>query len=125
MSQTIEEVTRERDDALRIIANPQTRCDTAEKRAAELEEYATAKARVNDRLNEELETAKKGVTRWFTFGQDHTHRYGETTLDRDIVVQITDPNPRAVMFAHFGRKWSCEYDELPDMGKYPRGVFVL
>lgn len=67
-------------------------------------------------------------TSYFTFGQNHTHRYGETTLDCDIVVKITAEDPRARMFELFGQEWSMEYDEIPQekLDKYyHRGIFEI
>jgi hypothetical protein len=127
MNQTIEEIARERDDALRIIANLQTRCDAAEKRVAELEEYTLVQQRVNDRINEDLGKLrpKKLSTSWFTFGQDHFHQHGEMVLNKDTVLKITAQNPRQVMLELFGRKWSGEYDSTPDMTKYPGGILVM
>lgn len=61
-------------------------------------------------------------TRYFTFGQSHTHSFNGKTLDKDIVVKITSTSPRDTMFELFGNKWAMEYDELPDMSFYPRGV---
>ena len=62
-------------------------------------------------------------TAYFTFGQDHTHRLHNITLDKDIVIAITDEAPRAEAFALFGTKWSLQYDEQPDMKYFPRGVY--
>lgn len=65
------------------------------------------------------------TTSYFTFGQGHVHSVNGCTFDKDIVVKITAEDPRQVMFDTFGRKWSHEYTELPDMRWYPRGVYVL
>ncbi len=65
---------------------------------------------------------------YFTFGQSHTHRYGEVTLDCDGVVEIESDNPakaRELMFETFGQKWAFQYTErtyLPDY--FPRGVVL-
>jgi hypothetical protein len=62
-------------------------------------------------------------TKWFTFGQGHVHSVGGFTFDKNIVVQITAPDPRTVMFETFGDKWAMEYDQIPDVAKYfPRGI---
>jgi len=64
-------------------------------------------------------------TSWFTFGQDHVHHHGDVLLDKDIVVKITDQDPRLRMFELFGRKWAEEYNREPDLSYYPRGVIEL
>lgn len=61
-------------------------------------------------------------SKYFTFGQSHAHAVGGFTYDKDIVVKIVSPNPRASMFELFDDKWAFEYDEKPDMSFYPRGV---
>lgn len=69
----------------------------------------------------------ESTTRWFTFGSGQAHRINGFTYDPDIVVEITAPDPRAVMEQWFGMKWSMEYGSLDDVGMewYPRGVKVL
>lgn len=67
----------------------------------------------------------KMKTSYFSFGQAHAHSVNNTTFDRDCIVKITAPVPRDVMTQHFGKQWAFEYDELPDMKYYPRGVFEL
>ena len=65
---------------------------------------------------------------YFTFGQTHTHSCSGKTLDKDIVVCIkakSSNQARDRMFELFGAKWSMQYDELPDMSYYPRGVYNL
>ena len=47
-------------------------------------------------------------TRWFTFGQCHAHAVDGFTYDKDVVVQITAPEPRDVMVETFGTEWSHE-----------------
>ena len=66
-------------------------------------------------------------TSYFTFGQDHAHRIPNITLDKDIVIKITDDNPRKVMFDYFGAKWSQEYDNVESihMEYYSRGIYDL
>lgn len=61
-------------------------------------------------------------TSYFTFGQTHAHSIGGFTFDRNIVVKITDENPRDVMFYYFGDKWAFEYNDKPDMRYFPRGI---
>lgn len=63
--------------------------------------------------------------RYFTFGQSHTHSIGGFTYDKDVVVEIEAENPREVMVKTFGQTWAFEYDELPDMSLFPRGVKKL
>ncbi len=59
---------------------------------------------------------------YFTFGQSHAHAVGGFTYDKDVVVKIVADDPRRVMYEIFGDKWSMEYDELPDLKLFPRGV---
>ena len=44
------------------------------------------------------------TTSYFTFGYGHAHAVNGFTYDKDIVVRITAPDPRAVMHQWFGRK---------------------
>lgn len=53
------------------------------------------------------------ITRYFTFGQGQAHRHGRHTLDHNVVVVITDSDPRERMCRDFGQEWSMEYQELP------------
>lgn len=65
---------------------------------------------------------------YFTFGQSHTHSVNGKTFDKDCVVEIEtndSDSARKIMFDTFGQKWASQYDELPDMQFYPRGVFKL
>lgn len=62
---------------------------------------------------------------WFTFGQCHVHKLAGIVFDKDLVVKITSPDPRAMMFSLFGRKWAMQYDEEPDLSHFPRGVISL
>lgn len=65
---------------------------------------------------------------YFTFGQNHAHSAAGRTYDKDCVVKIEaeDSNAaRQVMFDTFGVYWAMQYDELPNMDYYPRGVFEL
>jgi hypothetical protein len=54
-------------------------------------------------------------TSYFTFGQVHVHSVNGRTFDKDTIVKITAADPRKVMVAHFGVRWSMEYDEQPNM----------
>lgn len=69
------------------------------------------------------------ISSYFSFGQDHIHKFyastGAILLDKDIIVKITDKDPREKMFELFGDVWSQQYDELPDMKYFPRGIFDL
>jgi uncharacterized protein YegJ (DUF2314 family) len=64
------------------------------------------------------------TTSYFTFGQDHAHRVGDFTYDKDVIVKVTANDPRAVMFATFGRKWSMQYCEadIPNMIHHSRKI---
>lgn len=64
-------------------------------------------------------------TSYFTFGFQHTHMVGDRLLDQDTVVKIAAENPLVKMEEMFGKEWSVEYDELPDMSYYPGGVVEL
>lgn len=79
-----------------------------------------------DRADTLPATPPETITRFYTFGYGHAHAINGFTYDKDIVVQITAPNPRAVMLETFGREWSMEYtaDQL-DPSYYPRGIKEL
>lgn len=65
---------------------------------------------------------------YFTFGQNHAHAYNGVTYDKDCVVKIKAENweeARTKMFEAFGSKWSFQYEELPDLSYFPRGIFEL
>lgn len=65
---------------------------------------------------------------YFTFGQQHAHRFAGITFDKDCVVQIeagSREQARAKMFSAFGDKWSMQYNEAPDMEYFPRGIFKI
>ena len=65
---------------------------------------------------------------YFTFGQSHAHAYGGVTYDKDCVVEIdadSSNDARQRMFDAFGDKWSMQYDLLPNMEYFPRGIFKL
>ena len=56
------------------------------------------------------------------------HRVGGFTYDADIVVEIEAENEdiaREKMFTNFGAKWSMQYNKLPDMSYFPRGIKKL
>lgn len=71
---------------------------------------------------------KPHIIRYFSFGQDHSSPFatkrGIITLDKDIIVKISAPNPREVMFSLFDDRWAEEYEELPDM-EYYKGIFDI
>lgn len=69
------------------------------------------------------------TTAYFTFGQEHAHRVGGFTYDKNVVVKITAHDPRQVMFDTFGPKWAMQYQphEIDEvfMRYFPRGVKEL
>ena len=64
-------------------------------------------------------------TRYFTFGQSHIHRYKNHILDKDCVVRISAEDPRSVMFDNFEDVWAFEYEDMPDMSLFCRGIYDL
>lgn len=68
---------------------------------------------------------QKQITRWYSFGHGHEHKFKEITLDVNILVEITDVNPRKVMVELFGDEWAFEYRELPQMKYFPRGIMYI
>ena len=58
-------------------------------------------------------------TRYFSFGQTHTHSFNGHTLDKDCIVKITAENPRD--------KWGFEYTDFTEesLRYFPRGVYNL
>lgn len=65
---------------------------------------------------------------YFTFGQIHRHVINKVVYDRNCVVLIEAKNSNAArekMFKTFGPKWSFQYNNLPDMSFFPRGVIKL
>lgn len=62
------------------------------------------------------------TTAYFTFGQDHVHVIGGIVYDKDCVLKITSSDPRETMVYSFGPKWAMQYEELPNLRHYPRGV---
>lgn len=64
---------------------------------------------------------------YFTFGQDHIHRYDDVILDKDIIVEMEAEDPRAKMFELFGDKWCFEYNSFGDLNPelFRRGVFKI
>lgn len=65
--------------------------------------------------------------RYFSFGENHAvpfaHKRGMVVIDKDILVKITHKNPREEMQRIFGDKWDHEYEELPNMKYFKRGIF--
>ena len=65
---------------------------------------------------------------YFTFGQCHTHRHGQITLDCDSVVEITAEDEgiaRDRMFELFGPKWGFQYtEETLNLEYFPRGIVL-
>jgi hypothetical protein len=71
-----------------------------------------------------MTTTSPSKKSYFTFGQGHVHQIDNACFNKDIVVEVdgTDlQTPRDRMFEHFGKQWSMEYNELPDMAYFPRG----
>ena len=65
---------------------------------------------------------------YFTFGQIHAHSVNGKTFDKDCVVEIKSKDrdgARKIMVENFGLKWASQYDKLPDMNYFPRGVIKL
>ena len=72
---------------------------------------------------------------YITFGQDHTHRLSDVTIDCDSVVCIHHPydkSGREIAFRLFDRKFCFEYTEEhfdPDnhdnMKYFPRGIIEV
>lgn len=66
------------------------------------------------------------ISNYFTLGQSHAHRLDGHTLDCDVVIEINaidNNSARERMFELFGDKWSFQYENLPDMDYFPRGIF--
>lgn len=61
-------------------------------------------------------------TSYFTFGQQHFHKVGLITVDRNTVIKITAWDPRHVMETLFGAQWSSEYSVRPDPKIFPGPV---
>ena len=67
-------------------------------------------------------------TAYFSLGFNHAHAVDGFTYDKDVLVKITAPDPRARMFEVFGGAWSFEYGEadLPAiLHHFPRGIKEL
>jgi len=64
-------------------------------------------------------------TSYFSFCGHHVHRHNDITFDVDLLVKITDEDPRRRMFEIFNDKWGFEYNELPDLRYFPRGIYDL
>jgi len=69
---------------------------------------------------------------YVTFGQDHTHRVNNETIDKDCVAVIKSEGPyegREIAFELFGPKFCFEYPERywkEDRMKYfPRGYIKV
>lgn len=62
---------------------------------------------------------------YFTFGQCHVHTIDGFTYDKDVVVKVEafdSKEAREIMFDFFGKKWGFQYNELPEMKYFPRGI---
>lgn len=66
-------------------------------------------------------------TRYFSFGQKHTHSLNGHTLDKNCIVKITAENPRDVMVDYFKSEWCFEYTDFTDedLKYYPRGDYNI
>ena len=66
-------------------------------------------------------------TRYFSFGQKHTHSLNGHTLDKNCMVKITAENPREIMVEHFQHEWAFEYTDFTEesLNYFPRGVYNL
>jgi hypothetical protein len=66
---------------------------------------------------------------FFTFGQSHIHKVNGKIFDRNCVVKLDCPDPRAEMHRLFGPAWSMHYspEEItPEfMSHFPRGVIEI
>ena len=69
---------------------------------------------------------------YFTFGQSHKYvlniRGEDVVLDKDVVLEIEASccsEARDKMWSVFKDKWAFQYDELPDMKFFPRGIIGL
>lgn len=65
---------------------------------------------------------------YFSFGHGHVHRLNNKTFDVDCLLEIEAEDvgkARDIMFENFGPKWSMQYNDLPDMRHFPRGVMTL
>ena len=51
-------------------------------------------------------------TRYFSFGQKHTHSLNGHTLDKNCIVKITAENPREIMVDYFQSEWCFEYTDF-------------
>ncbi len=64
-------------------------------------------------------------TFYVSFGQDHVHRLGDITLDKDILLKITALDghvARERAFKALGRQWSMLYtEETVQFEYFPRG----
>jgi hypothetical protein len=65
------------------------------------------------------------ITSYFTFGYIHTHTYNGIKLDHDVLIKITAENPRQKMHELFGIKWAFQYDKMPDIAYFPKGIFNI
>ena len=61
-------------------------------------------------------------TRYFTFGQNHQH---SEVFNANTVLEVTHEEPREFMIKRFGKKWSMEYEQCPDLEFFPNGVVSL
>ena len=68
---------------------------------------------------------------YFSFGQDHEHKFNGVKLDRDVLLEIeaeNSINARKIMFEAFNRKWSNQFNEdalVEILDFFPRGIIKL
>jgi hypothetical protein len=67
---------------------------------------------------------------YVTFGQDHVHKLGNKTFDRNSVAEIdceTFEEGRAKAFELFGKKFCTTYTDLKKvhLEYYPRGIIKI
>ncbi len=65
---------------------------------------------------------------YISFGQVHTHSVNGQTIDKDCIVEISEPSmieARKRAFKLFGRKFFTVYNHAPDMEYYPRGIIKI
>lgn len=79
-------------------------------------------------MSEQEEKPEK-ISRYFSLGQNHSKilptKKGIVTLDRNTLIKITHVDPRSEMQRIFKDEWDGEYEELPDMTLFPKGIFDI
>lgn len=73
-------------------------------------------------------TTEDLIPTYVTFGQDHAHRVGGVTFDKDSVALIMAPSVsagRERAFELFGPKFCTTYSQEPELRHFPRGVIPV